>query len=57
MKGFFIFLGAVFLMLGAIGYYMIIHQDPDSTVVRMNGKWVVIKKEKETVPAATPHAP
>ncbi len=57
MKGFFVFLGVVFLLLGALGYYMITHQDPDSTVVRMNGKWVVIKKEKEAAPAEASHAP
>ena len=57
MKGFFVFLGVVFLLLGALGYYMITHQDPDSTVVRMNGKWVVIKKEKEAAPAEAPRAP
>ena len=44
MRGFFIFLAVVLLGLGGIGYYMLTHQDPDATVVRMNGKWVVIKK-------------
>ena len=57
MKGFFIFLAAVFLLLGALGYYLITHQNPDSIVVRMNGQWVVIKKEKEVAPAEKSHAP
>ena len=47
MKGFLIFLTGVFLLLGAVGYYMLTHQDPNSTVVRMNGKWVVIEKEHD----------